>query len=58
LVGLERYCTVYAFWATVVNLYFDDVGDIPTVLPASSSAIHRSAWKENSEKLDFRFTEF
>jgi hypothetical protein len=39
------------FGATVVSLYFDDVGDIPTVLPASSSAIHRSAWRnclENS----------
>src|SRR5215211_7760250 len=44
------------FGATVVSLYFDDVGDIPTVLPASSSAIHRSAWKGNSA--NFALTEF
>src|SRR5215207_6838489 len=36
------------FGPTVVSLYFDDVGRIPTVLPASSSALHLSAWKRNS----------
>ena len=44
------------FGPTVVSLYFDVVGRIPTVLPASSSAIHRSAWKRDSANfvmLDF-----
>ena len=51
LVGLEKHCTgLRLFGPRVVSLYFDDVGDIPTVLPASSSAIHRSAWKGNSAK--------
>src|SRR5215204_5564434 len=56
LVGLERHCSVYAFGATVVSLYFDVMEHIPTVHRASSSAIHRSAWKENSE--NFAITEF
>src|SRR5215208_40896 len=42
------------FRARVVSLYFDYVVDIPTVLPASSSAIHRSAWKRNSQKFGSR----
>jgi hypothetical protein len=51
LVGLERHCTgLRLFGPRVVSLYFDVVGRIPTVLPASSSAIHRSAWKWNSAK--------
>src|SRR5215212_2653391 len=50
LVLPERHCTVYTIRTPDLRL-FDIVRDIPTtVRPASSSGIHRSAWKGDSPK--------
>src|SRR5215208_1496440 len=46
----ESHCTVYTIRTPDLRL-FDIVRDIPTtVRPASSSGIHRSAWKGDSPK--------
>src|SRR5215208_1403102 len=58
LVGPEGIVASTPFGATDLRLFFDVMGHISTVHRASPSALHRSAWKRNSRKLNFRFTEF